>query len=262
MLTGALFFNDYDDLQMFQTTGPGVLGIRNVDAETMGVELEAVWRPIAWPSLSLEFSYAWLESEFKSGESLDQLNRTQGDPNLVHLKSIDGGVSQSYIAAVDQVLPLVGSAIAAGAAIPLPDGVYDNGIPVFFSRGFLDASGVATTSGMPTNLKGNDLPNAPPHSVRLGAAHTWALAPGAFTLRYDYYWQDSSYARAFNTRGGGKAAQFAGQESIPRISHTRYFAEKEHARLGTDFFNRIASEADIRNRTHMLGCERSSCGLL
>ena len=37
--------------------------------------------------------------------------------------------------------------------------------------------------------------------MHIGVAHTWSIAPGALTLRYDYYWQDQSFDREFNTRG-------------------------------------------------------------
>jgi outer membrane receptor protein involved in Fe transport len=64
-LNGAVFFSDYDDLQVLQQLGSGAV-TTNVDAETVGLELEAVWRPIRLPSLALEFSYAWLHSELKN----------------------------------------------------------------------------------------------------------------------------------------------------------------------------------------------------
>ena len=43
--------------------------------------------------------------------------------------------------------------------------------------------------------------NSPRHRLRVGGAYTWTLAPGTLTLRYDYYWQDMSYGRDFNTPG-------------------------------------------------------------
>ena len=198
-LNGAAFFNDHEDLQIVQTTGVGAV-TTNVDAETMGFELEAVWRPVAMPRLALDFSYAWLNTEITDGDVLDVLDRTQGDPSLVNLRDSDPGLGDGYVAPIDQVLPLVDPATAAGFAVP-EWGVYDNGIPVYFSRGLLSAFDIATSQGRTADLDGNELPNSPPHSVRLGSAYTWPLAIGALTLRYDYYWQDSSYGRGFNTRG-------------------------------------------------------------
>jgi outer membrane receptor protein involved in Fe transport len=102
---------------------------------------------------------------------------------------------------VDDVLPWVDTAINTLAALPGPGAMHDNGIPVYFSRNFLNAVGVATSNGKEISLDGNEMVNSPPHSVSLGAAQTWNLAPGSLTLRYDYYWQDDSYGRHLNTQG-------------------------------------------------------------
>ena len=200
MINAALFFNDFDDLQLFRATSGQGATIHNVDAETMGLELEVSWRPRALPSLAVEISYGWLDAELGAGQGVDIDNRTQGDPGYVLLKDLPSGF-RNYVAPVEQVLPLVGGAQASGNAIPAPGTVYPNGIPVYFSRTFLDAVGVPTSLGLPTDIGGNQLPNSPRHSVGLGIAHTWALTPGALTLRYDFYWQDKSYSRVFNTPG-------------------------------------------------------------
>ena len=53
--------------------------------------------------------------------------------------------------------------------------------------------------GFAKNLSGNELPNAPPFTVSLGAQYTLPITPDwAGTLRSDYYWQDYSWARVFN----------------------------------------------------------------
>ncbi|MDH3644168.1 MAG: TonB-dependent receptor, partial [Gammaproteobacteria bacterium] len=200
----ALFFSDHNDLQLIQFSPQDpTLTFVNVDAESTGFELEALWRPAALPSLSLELKYSWLDAEYTDGEVLNLLNKTQGDPTLVELTNTDfpGSTLVGYVAPIEQVLPLVDEAIAADAAVVTPHSVDSNGIPIFFSRGYLESAGVATSNGGLTDLDGKNMPNSPPHSIRLGAAYTWLLAPGAFTLRYDYYWQDSSYAREFNMPG-------------------------------------------------------------
>ena len=51
-----------------------------------------------------------------------------------------------------------------------------------------------------TNLNGNPLPSSPKHSVHLGLSYSWYLAAGAFTARWDYYWQDTSYLRTYKSR--------------------------------------------------------------
>jgi iron complex outermembrane receptor protein len=53
--------------------------------------------------------------------------------------------------------------------------------------------------GFDKNLSGHKLPNAPPFTVSAGAQYTMPLSQDwAGTLRGDYYWQDSSWARVFN----------------------------------------------------------------
>ena len=70
------------------------------------------------------------------------------------------------------------------------------------SRNFLIAAGVETSDGLMVSLDGNQLPNAPEHTLKVGVAHTWTLSDGAtFTGRWDYYWQSESYAREFNSVG-------------------------------------------------------------
>jgi iron complex outermembrane recepter protein len=55
-------------------------------------------------------------------------------------------------------------------------------------------------AGFFADLSGNELPNAPRFTVSLGAQHTLYL-PGGWDLtgRVDWYWQDDSYARIYNT---------------------------------------------------------------
>ena len=89
--------------------------------------------------------------------------------------------------------------------------LYPDGTPVFISRAALDAVGalflgdawVGTTEGVPFDLDGNSLPNAPEHTIHLGLAYTFEVPAiaGSLTARWDYYWQDDSYGREFNTIG-------------------------------------------------------------
>ncbi len=92
--------------------------------------------------------------------------------------------------------------IRNGSAVDGTD--YVNGIPSLMSRTYLsEVAGVQVSSGLDTGLDGNSLPNAPENTFRLGAQYTWAinLIRGDLTFRWDYYWQDDSYAREFNTKG-------------------------------------------------------------
>ena len=49
------------------------------------------------------------------------------------------------------------------------------------------------------DLGGNELPNSPNWTVNFGAQYTFLVGGWDLTVRGDYYWQDRSYARIFNT---------------------------------------------------------------
>jgi len=57
-----------------------------------------------------------------------------------------------------------------------------------------------SSAGFSKELGGNDLPNAPHWTVSFGAQYTMPL-PGGWdaTLRGDFYWQEESFARVYNT---------------------------------------------------------------
>jgi len=200
LLNGAMFFNDHRDLQIVQSLGIGAV-TENVDAKTYGMEIEAIWRPDFMPGLLLQGAYGWLETEIKNARLIDSLNRTANDSTLVNLRDADIGLGDGYVAPIAEVLPLVESAQELGEATFPAGGTYPNGIPVWFSRSFLTAQGVAVADAKPVDLDGAELPTAPNHSISLGIAHSWTTGLGVLTIRYDYYWQDSSYGREFNTQG-------------------------------------------------------------
>ena len=206
MLNASAFMYDYTGLQATRIRNNSSIN-ENIDAELRGLEIEGRWRPEQLPGLALDFAYGWLQSEVVGTESLDPVNRTAGNGDFILLNNIDPGslTGVNYIARESQIsAAVVAAAGAAGAAIPVayPANSAGVAIPAYFSRNFLNALGVETLDGLPTPLDGNELPNAPEHTLQLGLAHTWNLAGGAtLTARWDYYWQSESYAREFNTEG-------------------------------------------------------------
>ncbi len=216
MLNGSFFMYDYKGLQVTRIANNTSIN-DNINADIMGAELESVWRPEALPGLSVDLAYSWLNAEVSGSESVDPTNRTAGNPDYIVLENIDPGslTGVNYIARQDQITPgLINAAYAACGALSdqnpnagcppvAPGTLYPNGIPAYFSRAFLDASGVETSDGLATDLQGNQLPNSPEHTVHLGVAYTWQVPAlvGSLTARWDYYWQSDSYAREFNTVG-------------------------------------------------------------
>jgi iron complex outermembrane recepter protein len=60
-------------------------------------------------------------------------------------------------------------------------------------------TGTPTCEGLPTNLNGNKLPNAPEFSTNLGVSYSWPVKNGMkLVAATNYYWQDEFYTRVFN----------------------------------------------------------------
>ncbi len=222
VLNGTAFLYDYTALQVTRIRNNSSIN-ENIDADIMGLELEWTWQPEMLPNLSIDGSFSWLDTALDGASSVDVTSKTAGDPDWVNLKNIDAGAltGTNYIARLSQLTPdLVARAHMPGTGttgpgtlshlngLAAPSSVYPTGhpaagIPAYFSRNWLTVNGVDVSSGLPTDLDGNSLPNAPEFTLRVGVQYTLpvpALA-GDLTLRWDYYLQDDSYAREFNTKG-------------------------------------------------------------
>jgi len=197
-LNANIFTYDYEGLQVARIKNNSSIN-ENIDADITGAEVEILWN--ATEQLQVDFSYSWLDTEVDGAESVDPSDRTGGDTSWTALN----GIARIIIAPTDALIaatPLLNTVgVAAGAVIP--GAYYDNGIPQFVNSGILDAFGIPWQEGLPQNLDGNQLPNAPEHTIKLGLAYTLAseVMGGNVTFRWDYYWQDDSYAREFNTVG-------------------------------------------------------------
>ena len=222
LLDGALtlytsaFTYDYSGLQITRIRNNSSIN-ENVDAAISGLELEGQWRPAGMSGLAVDFAYSLLSAKAKDTLSIDPVNRTGGNPDYILLNNVDPGslTGINFVARESQITPQLLSAFFAslpqatqaliggnlGVNILYPPNAAGVAIPAYFSRNFLEAVGVETLEGIPVNLDGNELPNAPRNTARLGLAHTWEVGTGLLTLRWDYYWQSKSYAREFNAVG-------------------------------------------------------------
>ena len=200
ILNANLFTYDYTGLQVARIKNNSSIN-ENIDANISGLELEMFWNPLE--NLQIDFNYSWLDTEVNGSSSVDPTNRTNGDPSWTVLN----GFAVLYVAPTDALLAatplLLTAGVAAGAVINAPASIYPNGIPSMVNQGILDAFGIPYQEGLLADLDGNQLPNSPEHTLKLGVSYTWPMSAirGAVTLRWDYYWQDDSYAREFNTKG-------------------------------------------------------------
>ena len=239
VVNGALFFYDYEGLQVARIKNNTALN-ENIDSENLGAELEVFWSPGFMENLQLDFSYSYLDTDVQNTESVDPLDREGGNPDWLTFNQIGfiyaarrEDITQEVVDVMNgagAAFPVpnalyndtitLGSDPANGVADgPIRPGSEAAGVPentpIIMVRSVLDLFGldvpgnpfagfapVDTVEGIPTDISGNNLPNSPENTIKLGAAYTWNLDAirGALTVRWDYYWQDDSYAREFNTK--------------------------------------------------------------
>jgi Outer membrane receptor for ferrienterochelin and colicins len=184
-LTG--FYYDYKGYQVAKFVNQTVSN-ENIDATVKGLEFEGAFEPVR--GLRFDTQIGYLNTRIKSGTSIDSMNRAQGDPTLAQVRSIDSGSFANSCILPVAVLASVQAGINAGAIPSEAMGSLCTG--PFAVPGAM--------GGIPVQLNGKQLPNAPHWTMSLGAEYTADLGlDWRGTLRADFYRQTSSFARIYNT---------------------------------------------------------------
>lgn len=217
-LNGSFFTYQYEGLQVTRIKNNSAIN-ENIDANIWGFEAEGWLTFDEMPNLMLDYAYSYLNTAVDGSMSLDPLNRTAGNDDWVLLNNVDPGVLTgiNFIARKAHITnEVVAAALARGATADIRNGLtavsvsypvneFGVSIPAYFSRAFLDALGVETLDGLPSDLDGNSLPNSPEHTFKIGLTYSTdsplPMFDGTLSLRWDYYWQSESYSREFNTPG-------------------------------------------------------------
>ena len=217
-LNGSFFTYQYEGLQVTRIKNNSAIN-ENIDANIWGFEAEGWLTFDEMPNLMVDYAYSYLNTSVDGSMSLDPLNRTAGNDDWVLLNNVDPGVLTgiNFIARKAHITnEVVAAALASGATADLRNGLtpvsvsypaneFGVSIPAYFSRAFLNALGVETSDGLPSNLDGNSLPNSPEHTIKIGFTYSTdspiQMLPGTLSLRWDFYWQSESFSREFNTVG-------------------------------------------------------------
>ncbi len=204
MLNGNAFYYDYKGYQVSEIQNDTEIN-ENFNAKVWGVELQSVWQ--ATRNLRFDVNLGYENTRLANGsQSLDVMNRTQGNPDFTILKPIPSipnscVVSKAYIAQL----------ISYNRANPtsVGDSNFFGDVCPGSAIGPLVLAG--TTAGAPTaadlpnggqgffaNVSGHNLPNAPPWTQSIGAEYThWFDDTWRATLRGDVYHQSQSWARVY-----------------------------------------------------------------
>jgi iron complex outermembrane recepter protein len=217
-LNASVFFYDYRDLQIGKIINRTSVN-ENTDADIWGFEIEGLLQPNE--NWQFNASLSWLDTELGPTETIDPRDPTQGRQDVTLIKDFvdasncvlvhgdQGPVSDNaaFVGTVGSVgapyLP-TGRDLTAqgfpGATIPATLGVADS---AFSSCAAMQAIGPAFgyeyLESVPTNLRGNQLIQAPEWTVSVGAQYSHFFDNGlSVTGRLDYYWQDEFYSTTFN----------------------------------------------------------------
>ena len=189
-LNATFFYYDYEGLQTTKIIDRTSVN-ENIDAEIYGLEAEMIWVPT--DNLRVDAFFSWLKSSIGSSESVNPADPTNGDTDWITLKNTGADV---FIA------PVSGTWDPSQCGGYLDCGSVYAGPPVDGAGNLLPVQPalVDVPVGIPVQLKGNELPNSPEFSIKLGAEYSFRFGSNLELVpRLDFYWQDSFYYRIYNT---------------------------------------------------------------
>jgi len=237
LLDGAMTFNasaffyDYTGYQISRIVDRTAIN-DNFDATVKGAEIEATYEPL--PGLRFKFAGGYEHTRIKDGQSsIDLMDRADvaNHPDWMVVKpwvtQASNCILPVYVVEAIQITRPAGVANGVKGIPGACDNAYNQGLdPVTFMPfktsgppvyptdyassldrhdpgdypGFDPATAPNNGEGFAKNLGGNELPNAPPFTVSMSGDYTMPLTTDwAGTFHVDYYWQDYSWARVFNS---------------------------------------------------------------
>jgi len=217
------FYYKYKQLQLSRIVARTSVN-DNVDANIYGVEAEAVIAPIRAFVVNMNFSY--LHSEVSTNKFLvNPRDPSGGRADAVIIKDITNGsncavvntagsaaVANGFVANINNAInagAFAANGVQGGAALRGPTAIPGLGATGAYSIcGVLTAAAAATPAaaiqvldGVPVNIKGNSLPQAPTYKFSVGAQYTANVGSSGWTLvpRADLAYTGNSFASIFGT---------------------------------------------------------------
>jgi iron complex outermembrane receptor protein len=216
-LNTTAFFYDYKDYQVSQIKDRTAVN-ENFDAQAWGVEFETLFSPSR--DFQIIANLGYLDTRIADGESsIDIMNRTQGNPDLVLARpwlqkpsncvvpihvvqawlTSDPGTQiwrqPGFCGGTNNIIDAQAYVTGGNLIDPATGQDYD---PLYYNgeNGTININGGA---GIRAQLGGNELPNAPHWTMNIGAQYGRDfLSEWRMTVRGDAYWQSQSWARVYN----------------------------------------------------------------
>lgn len=185
VFNATAFYYDYQNYQVAKLVGSST-ATENIDARIKGIELETIVEPTR--GLRFNANLGLLDTKIKSGSSLDELNLTQGNPDLTLVKNGNGTNCVANTSGVAGIIAGINAGVIPAAAL------------LGLCSGSFASRGVVVSNGQFANLKGNQLPDAPKWTISVGAEYSTRLGSDwQATLRADYFRQGKSFSRVYNS---------------------------------------------------------------
>jgi outer membrane receptor protein involved in Fe transport len=191
----AAFYYDYKGLQVSRIVNRTSFN-ENVDSEITGLEAEFIWSPT--DNLVINGMVSFLDTEIGDVAIADARDPAAGIADATVVKDILSSEncvilwngSPDPATTLPQVDPAFG-------LLPFSDcQTLSNSLPGI--NGVLQTN-YEYTDAVEKNVTGNPLAGSPETSFSLGAQYTFRIGNLDLTPRVDYYWQDDSQARIFNS---------------------------------------------------------------
>ena len=217
-LTG--FYYKYKDLQLARIVNRTAVN-DNISANIYGLEAEAVISPT--PDFVVNANFSYLHSSVSDDESLiNPRDPSGGRTDAVIIKDVTNAANCALFSNVGSTAAAVGyvNAINGGIGASFGNPALLRPAEQVLSNGTFGAYSICETlqdsastvgalfggitfagSGVPVNVKGNHLPQAPTYKFAVGAQYTFHLG-GDMTLvpRADLNYTGNSYASIFNNQ--------------------------------------------------------------
>ena len=233
-LNATAFYYKYKKLQLSRIVARTAVN-DNIDADIYGLELESIIRPTR--ELAINFGASYLHT--KAGDTGDRLfnprDPSGGRSDTVIIKDISNGANcaaisntgsaaaaQGFVGTINSLLGLRAptsfgnnSGLAATGAFGICDilragaaGNIGAGIATLttaqataIQAGLNSFGGITISNGVPVNIKGNKLPQAPNYKFSAGAQYTVEMDNGMTVVpRADLTYTGDSYGNIFNGR--------------------------------------------------------------
>ena len=191
----SAFYYDYEGLQIARIVNRTSFN-ENVDAEITGLEVEFSWAPT--DAFLINGTLSLLNTEIGNVAVADPRDPAAGISEATVVKDVtnaencvilwNGGPDPAL------VLPTINPAFGL---LPFSDcAILEASMPLFNAGGLP----YSYTDAVEKDITGNPLAASPETSVSLGAQYSFRIGSRLeLTPRVDYYWQDESQARIYNS---------------------------------------------------------------